>query len=201
MQMGIQFGLSWGSRLMAAQLTTMDLVRKYLGRDYKGTDDELIEQMIMPSAAEWFVREANNPIVVSAHVDYFDGCGQRTHVTRYANVKSVSRVMNDSSEVIARERYTDHVGYVVDGDQIILVGEAFRQGTRNCSVAYTAGYDDIPYIVTLAATELTIYLYRERDRVGVFSRSGEMGTVQYQVLSLPVTVQRVIDQYRVPPEN
>ena len=137
-------------------------------------------------------------IGLATYTDIVDGDCSSSLMLKASPVVAVQSVTVDGAPVPARETW-DGTGYVVQGDKVRLVGSVFTCGVSNVEVTYTAGWATVPEDVQGAVCELAAMKYRQRDSIGVFSRAvvGQEQTM-YQTASLPVQIQRVIDNYRIP---
>lgn len=180
-----------------ADLTTIERLRSYLGAEYVTRDDELLRQLIS-AASSFFIQEVGRDIALTEYVDTVDGGGGSTLNLRASPVVEVTSV-TVNGEIIPERSTWDSEGWSLRGDQVRLVGYQFSVGLDNVIVEYTAGWAEIPDDIQGAVCELAILKRNERDRIGVFSRSVPgQDTTSYQVISIPVGIQRVIDHYRLP---
>lgn len=174
----------------------MDDLRTYLGREYSGRDDASLEQALA-SAQAFFENETDRKIEKTTHTLQFVGSGRSWALLQAYPVVSVTegKVLVGGVSIPKRSGFDS--GWYLDGPRLCLSGASFPEGVE-CSVEYQAGYETVPSDVRLAVVQLAVYFFRERDRMGVFSRSitGQEST-SYQVVSLPISIKTVIDGYRM----
>ena len=180
-----------------ADLTTIERLRSYLGAEYVTRDDALLQTLISAASA-FFIQEVGREIALTSYTDTVDGGGGTTLNLRASPVTEVTSV-TVNGETIPERTTWDGQGWTLKGDQVRLVGYTFAVGLDNVVVEYTAGWATVPDDIQGAVCELAILKRNERDRLGVFSRSVPGAeTTSYQVISIPVGIQRVIDHYRLP---
>lgn len=177
-------------------LTTVDRLVAFLGK-VTPQDTSLLETLLA-GASSFFESEIGRTILATEYTDVRDGNGTSSLVLEASPVISVSQVVVDGEAIEARSSW-DGEGYAVHGDRVRLVGYRFTPGVLNVEVTYTAGWEVVPEDVQLAVCELAAMKYRQRDSLGVLSRAvvGQEQTM-YQTITLPISIQRVIDNYKVP---
>ena len=178
-------------------LTTIQRLRDFLGQAVLTRDDALLVSLL-DSASAFFEREVGRSIGLATYTDTVDGDCSSSLMLRASPVVAVQSVNVDGVEIPPRPNW-DGEGFVVQGDRVRLVGSVFSCGVSNVVVTYTAGWAVVPDDIQGAVCELAAMKYRQRDSIGVFSRAvvGQEQTM-YQTASLPVQIQRVIDNYRIP---
>jgi hypothetical protein len=73
----------------------------------------------------------------------------------------------------------------------------FFEGIQNIAIAYTAGYNGVPFDLQQGATQLVAAKYRSRQWIEQLSQvQPGVGTTAYSRLAIPVDVQMVLDRYR-----
>lgn len=179
-------------------LATIESLRGLLGQEYATRDDALLSA-ILGAASDFFERECGRKIAVADYEETFDGNGTHGVILAASPVVAVTSVTVNGDTIPQRTAW-DGTGWVLQGDRLRLVGSVYSRGVGNCVVSYRAGFDPIPEDVRMAVLEMAALKFRGRDSIGVFSRAvvGQE-QVMYQTSTLPVQIQRVIDNYRVPP--
>ncbi|MEY2668534.1 MAG: hypothetical protein RJA59_1172, partial [Pseudomonadota bacterium] len=88
-------------------------------------------------------------------------------------------------------------GYFLAGNVIKLRDQFVTEGVGNVSISYRAGYEltAIPSEVRQVVTEVAALMYRERDRVGIQSKTlgGEPVSFYY---APPARVVSTVEAYR-----
>jgi len=181
--------------MATGDLVTLETMRLYLGRETVQRDEAILTACIT-AASQRFVGETGVAGVSASFTDYFDGDNGTIHVCSKGPLLTVTSVKVNADTITARATW-DAVGYVIDGDAVRLDGYAYTRGIRNCEIAYTAGWATVPEDVKLCVCELATWVYQNKDRVGIFSRTTEGGgTFQYQVLTVPASAKSIMDRYR-----
>lgn len=179
-----------------ADLTTVEAVKQYLGTTTTVESAEV--QRLVTAASKYLVSALSRP-VKSASITWDTNGNGRTVL--YLPVQPVTAV---SSAAIAGEAAlaaatpggTDE-GYLVSGMTLVLRGgRVWSRGVLNVRVVYTAGYATVPPEIEQGTIELVAARLRERDRVGIQSRSLGPESVTFAREDLPPTVKRLVDQWR-----
>jgi hypothetical protein len=183
--------------MAAGDLTTSAALKAYLGIGTEPLDAEqsgVIDRLIT-SSSTWFKQQVGCDILSATYTDTFNGTGGRLYTPKNYPVAAVSAVSIDGVSIPARVSVNDN-GYSIQDDGIYLVGYSWACGVKNCSVAYTAGYAAIPADVEQAVIEKAAMDYKQKDRLGQMNRSINGESVTWQVLSIPISIQTVIDNYQ-----
>ena len=122
------------------------------------------------------------------HTVFRDGTGSAKMVMVNAPMRDVSSVAIDGM-VIPKAGTYGGVGFswTPGGRVIFLNGYRFTSGIKNCVITYEAGYDDpgvagsypFPVDLIFAAKMYVTLRYREKDRLGVASKSLAGESVSY----------------------
>lgn len=179
-----------------ADLTTIDLVRSYLGDD--ATENQEMLASLISSESARFEGIVGGPIVsVTVTGETFNGLGNQTYFPAKWPVVSVSAVSVDGTAVPARPSVTED-GFVVDGNAVRLVGYTFTKGYRNCSVTYVAGYGAAaPADVQQAVAEMVVSKFKSKDRSNLASAAMAGESVTYLTDMMSEAVRTVVDRYRL----
>jgi len=87
-------------------------------------------------------------------------------------------------------------GYQFNDIGVYLNGYTFTRGLQNVAIAYTAGYPEPPVDIKQAVTELVAMRFRERDRIGVSSKSIAGENMSFTVADMPDSVKTILHNYR-----
>lgn len=87
-------------------------------------------------------------------------------------------------------------GYLFDSESVYLVGRMFTDGRRNVTINYTAGYAAIPSDIVHAVIEIAAQTYREKQWVGLQSKSLASETVAYLRNGIPDSAADTLRRYR-----
>lgn len=111
-------------------------------------------------------------------------------------VSLVSSVYVDG-EAIPEAPGVGEPGWTLLNDRVELVGYFFTAGTANVQVTYTSGFGTIPQDVERACVELSVWMYQNRNHVGISQRSvKESDTITFRKDEWPFLVQLTVDAYR-----
>jgi hypothetical protein len=152
--------------LIYGDLTTFDAVFRWLRvTGIPATDFEMLQDLIT-SASDFIHTWTNRFFPIADYEDIRDGTGTRNMVFANPPVLSVASINVDGVEIPPSPN-TTAFGYVFTPTRISLRGYHFRQRPLNTVIVYTAGYAQIPPMVSQACIELVGQQYRERARIGV----------------------------------
>lgn len=88
------------------------------------------------------------------------------------------------------------IGYQFDSESIYYIGANFTAGRRNVTISYTAGYTTIPADVVHAVIEIAAQTYREKQWIGLQSKSLASETVAYLRNGIPDSAADTLRRYR-----
>lgn len=179
--------------MAAGDLTSLEKLKAYLGA--KAADDDLLLADVITRASQWFVSQVNTPIVSATYNETRSGRGSTRLYPEHEPVTSVTSVTVEGTPIPARLT-TDGDGWVLDEGAIQLVNYTFTVGFANIVIVYVAEYAVIPADIEGAVIEIAAAAYRRKNHVDVFSQSMNGETTQFQTLTIPATIQTVIDRYR-----
>lgn len=87
-------------------------------------------------------------------------------------------------------------GYVYDAYSFMLIGYTFTRGYQNVELSYQAGYDSIPNEIEQACIELIALRYKERERIGMVSKSIAGETVMFSQKDMSDAIQTTLSNYK-----
>jgi len=175
------------------EFATVDEVKYYLGTS-TDADDILISSLVSSESA--FIESwSNRTFDVTPQMDIFNGGGGLEHTFKYYPVVSVASLSIDGRSIPEAATINDS-GYMLYDDRLILFGYNFGWGKRSCIVQYSAGYSVIPSEIKQACIEMVAIRYKERDRIGLNSKSMAGETTAYNVKDMPDHVKSILKQYR-----
>ena len=175
-----------------AALASIDDVKAYVNIA-TDADDVLLTSLIEAESA-YILSWLGRGFELAVHADIFGGNGGREHLFHSYPVVSVSTVTVDGVTIPPAPTIQDK-GYLVYGSRLLLFGYRFARGHLNCRVAYTAG-QETPADVRQACVELVGYRYRNRDRIGLASKSIAGETTAYMTKEMPDHVQGLLQPHR-----
>lgn len=175
-------------------VTTLSKLKEYLG--VTSTTDDVLMNRLIAGASTWFNNQVGLDIVATIYQQVNDGEGTRSVILKHFPITSVSSVVVDGVTIPQRTSVTGS-GWVLKANNVSLTPDySFTDGLQNVVITYTAGYDVIPYDVEQAVIEMAAMRYRERTRIGVMSNTVGGESVSYQTVTIPVSVQSVVDSYK-----
>jgi hypothetical protein len=177
--------------MAAADLTTLQTVKEWLGLDPSNTSDDDLLSRLITAASGFMTRYCNRPFVSQACTEARDGTGSARMLFANYPVSAVASVtvngqsIPPGSSVAAGFYFTDTV--------LVLNGYRFRRGYANVQVSYTAGFDPIPDEIEQACIELITFRYREKDRTGKASEGMAQQTTAFVIKDVPPAVKTMLD--------
>lgn len=177
-----------------ADLTTLATVKEWLSIT-DSSKDALLTRLI--SAASDFIQTWLNRTLASAsYTDTLDGAGGRTLLLGNYPITAVSSVYVDGVS-IPQSTSVAMSGWTYDATRIVLRGGyRFTRDLQNVVVSYTAGYVTTPKEVEQSCIELIARRYKERDRIGVSSKTLAGETVTFSQKDMSDAIKTTLTQYR-----
>jgi hypothetical protein len=193
----------------------------YAGGGFAAVEDVYLAEQIVDQSA-FFIKQMGRASLAlpQEQVEVRSGDGGRSVTPYILPIQSVVSVTIDN-QVVPRRPFPGEPGWMWDNNRVMLDDYAtgnpfpgdyapyyvdgsrwrFTRGVGNVVIRYLAGVA-VPDDVSRAVTELVAYRYRNRDRIGLRSRSlpgGQGGElVTYMVDAIPPSVQAVLERYYVP---
>lgn len=156
--------------MAAGDLTTLEAVKRDLGITVPDANASL--EAWIAGASAWIVSYCEQPILATDHTLVAHGNGGYRMVLPYSPVISISSLKIGGAAVTAGTPGALNDGYFLDSRGIItLRGLVFAPGIGNVEVAYRAGYTTVPAELERACVRIVGRRYRERERLGVTSKS------------------------------
>lgn len=158
-------------------ITTLEAVKAYAGVT-STTTDSVLQNLVNSVSAVLAAYCNRHTFYASTYTALRDGTGNASLLLANFPLRSVMSVVIDERSV----QMSDHGGpgydYVRGGRTVFLRGYAFTRGLRNVKIEYLAGYDaddggtfPVPSELKLAANMYITTRYRERDKLGISSKS------------------------------
>ncbi len=175
-------------------LTTLDNLKGYLGIT-STTDDVLLGRMI-ESASDFVESVTDRTFALTSYNTVLDGIGGTRLLLPNYPIVSVSSLTIDGRSIPAAAS-SQGSGYLFNSFKLTLCGGqyAFCRGQSNVVVAYQAGYATIPADIEQATIEMISLRYKERDRIGMISKSIGGETVAYSQKDMPASASTVLKKY------
>jgi uncharacterized phiE125 gp8 family phage protein len=177
-----------------ADLTTIANVKAWLPVT-AGTDDALLARLVSGVSA-WIEEWLGRTIKSTAYTETLNGNGKNVLALLRYPVTAVASVTIDGVAIPARA-FVGGAGYYFDANYLYLDGYSFTKNSRqNVVVAYTAGFATTPLDLEQAAIELCALRYKDRDRIGVTSKSIGPEHVTFFAKDFPDDVANVLWSYK-----
>jgi hypothetical protein len=181
---------------MATQLATLSQLKQFIGNVPDPTDDELLTRLL-DASAELIERSCSRVFGATIFSETRDGNGLDFMVFSNRPVVSVGSLTINGQTVPQSANYASGGWVLASAWKIALRGSyRFHEGIQNVSVIYTAGYATIPPDLTQACCLVAALAYKERDRMGIDSKSVGGENISFTKDDLPPSVQAVIHNYR-----
>jgi hypothetical protein len=176
-----------------ADLTTIANVKSWLGVS-SAADDTLLTRLVSGVSA-WIQEWLGRTIASSSYTEKLNGNGKAVLAFLNYPVTAVASVTVDGVSIPARTSVAGS-GYSFDSEFLYLDGYAFNSGRQNVVIQYTAGYASTPADLEQAAIELIALRYKDRDRIGVSSKSIGPEHTTFFLKDFPDDVESVLWSYR-----
>lgn len=180
---------------MATQLATLAQVKEYL--DIVGTaDDGLLTRLIdvcSTSIEKWCSRTFG----LTVYTDTLDGNGKQwIPVAQYPITAIDGITIND--DPIPQSTGLAVAGYYFTPPQKVQLrgGYTFARGSQNIVIQYRAGYSILPADVVQCCIKLVAVRYKERDRLGISSKTLNGESISFTVDDFPESIVRVLNDYK-----
>ncbi|GAO01958.1 phage head-tail connector protein [Anaeromyxobacter sp. PSR-1] len=175
-------------------LATLTDLKNYLG--ITSTAEDALLSRLLSGSSDHFEALTGRTFASSGHTGSFDGDGSRLLFPGHTPIISVSSLTVDGEPIPERTSWSGD-GYVVRPYYVELsAGHTFTRGLGNVVLAYGAGFVAVPNDVQQAVITLAGLAYKERTRLGVLSNTVQGEAFSYQTLTLPQSVQSVVEAYR-----
>ena len=111
-------------------------------------------------------------------------------------VTDVTSVYVDG-DVIPESPGVGEPGWVLLNDRVELRGYVFTAGTANVQITYTSGFDTVPQDIERACIELSVWIYQNRNHVGIQQRSvHDAEAITFRKDEWPFIVSLTVDAYK-----
>jgi hypothetical protein len=181
--------------MAAGDLTTIDRVKAFA--DVRNdASDALLTDLVTGASAyvkQWLARSLHQAV----YTMWFDGTGGDVMFLPEWPVVSVSTVSIDE-RVIQPASGPKETGYRWDKYSVWLNNDRWSRGRGNCLIGWTAGYTDqtMPRDIVEAVTELVALVYRDRDRLGLVSKSMSGETTSYMQSAMTRRIESMLRPHR-----
>lgn len=163
-------------------LATLDDLKRLLDIRHADADDVLTS--LLAAASSQFERACGGRVIQAADYEReLDGTGGTVIVVPDRPLIAVTSLyLAGDSEPVPESGGYGEDGYFIRGNCLHLRGYRTTEGTGTVSLAYRAGFEEVPADIAQAVKEMAGLMFREKDRLGQQSRNGPDGsTVFYYV--------------------
>lgn len=171
----------------ALDLTTLANVKSWLGITV-GTFDTDLSRLIT-SASAFAQNVMNRTIASTAYSEQRDGHGGTSIITSNYPILSVASVVIDGVVVPS-------ANYSSNANGIYLTSGAFNRAKNNVTLNYTAGFASTPQDLEQAIIETIAVRWKEKDRIGMSSKSLAGETTSFMIKDFPPSAQTLLNQYK-----
>lgn len=151
-------------------LTTLEKVKQWL-KLAVAVDDELLQRLI-DSASAFVENWLGFPVLRHEVVRWVDGNGKDELVLTDPHILNIKSI-NIDERIIPPEQYR-HADW-----WLILDSAYFSRGRRNICITYDMGFDGVPADIENAVIDLVGLAYKEKDRIGIQSKTLASETISY----------------------
>lgn len=177
-----------------ANLTTRADVKAWLGIT-SANSDAVIDRLIAAAsaAAEAYM---SRTIAAADYTERGDGWSGDTFVPRRQPINSVAS-LSIGGVTVAASPDGIQAGYMIDGNQVVLVGgPRFCRGRQNVVLAYNAGYATTPPDIAQAVIETVAVALKRGEHADVSSKSLAGESITYITAELPPSAKAALREYK-----
>ena len=165
-------------------LCTLDEVKQYLGIETTSSD-ELLTSLIN-NGSEFIENYTNRKFAITDYLEIRDGTGNAKMPIYYAPITEITSVKIWDAEVTAKN--TSNLIYFTDGN-------VFPIGIMNIQISYKAGFASTPLDVKQACIELVSYKYKQKDRIGLNSKTLAGEVINFEHKDIRAEIKNVLASY------
>lgn len=160
------------------------------------SEDDLALYQAAVAGSRWFENQIGRTVRAADYVELQDGTGGRLIVPSNPPLISVATngvTVNGTTFPLSTGYGV--AGYYLNGSVIRLRDLFVSQGYGNVAIQYRGGYESVPDDIRQAVLEVSAIMYRERDRIGIQSKTlgGEPVSFYY---APPARVVSTVEAYR-----
>lgn len=165
-------------------LCSLDDVKQYLGIETT-TSDVLITSLINSASA--FIESFTNRVFsIADYTEVRDGTGNSKMPVCFAPITEITSVKIDDIEYDVK--HTQTLIYFSNGN-------IFPAGIMNVELQYKAGYSSIPLDVKQACIELVAYKFKQKDRIGLNSKTLAGEVISFEQKDIRIEIKNVLASY------
>lgn len=182
---------------MTTPLATLAQIKQHIGNFADATDDILLQRLAL-AASEFIERRCARTFGQAGYVERRNGNGLACLSLRAQPVTAVHS-LSINGVAVAEATAWDGRGWALESSWrlVLLGGLEFTRGGMNVVVSYTAGYTaaTMPDDLVQACCHMAALMYKERDRIGLSSKSVGGESISYSG-DVPDVVLATIQTHR-----
>lgn len=167
-------------------LCTLEDLKLYLGIE-NANQDTLLSNLIN-SASGYIENYCNRDFSIQEYTERLHGTGKPFLPVHNAPITEVLSVVNSYGVEF------EGVGHI-DTMLVMSNNAVFSKGTFNWTVTYKGGYATVPYDVAQACIELAAYKFKDRDRIGLNSKTLAGEVISYEKKDIRGEIKNVLANY------
>lgn len=176
--------------MAAGDLTTLASVKATIPNLGAVTTYDALLGRLITAASSWICSYLNRDILATTYVQTLDGNGSASLQVGQYPITALAALTVDGLDMKA---------YAVFNRRMIrLTYGRFTRGVANVHVTYTAGYATVPPDLEQSCIELVAWRFRERERIGLASKSLQTGgeVESYQTTDVPASVKTNLNNWK-----
>lgn len=176
--------------MAAGDLTTLANVKAFIPSMGTVTTFDALLGRLITAASSWIKSYLNRDILTTTYVETLDGTGTTGLMVGQYPITALTSLVVDGKDVTADAIFNRRM--------IRLKTGKFYTGVGNVVVNYTAGYAAAPSDLEQACIELVAWRFRERERLGLASKSLQTGgeVESYQTTDVPASVRTNLNNWK-----
>jgi hypothetical protein len=179
-----------------ADLVKLSDVKHFIGNDATSAEDYTLATMIT-AVSDAITQILGRNILATDYTTTFDGKGHSKYQFPQYPVTAVSSLSIDGTDIPIRTDLTStSAAYVFNENFLTLIGTSFTPGIQNCTISYTAGYENVPASIKQACIRWIAFLRAKNDRIDLASKAMGPETTAYLMSSMPPDVRLSLSQWR-----
>lgn len=176
--------------MAAGDLTTLANVKAFIPSMGTVTTFDALLGRLITAASSWIKSYLNRDILTTTYVETLDGTGTTGLMVGQYPITALTSLVVDGKDVTADAIFNRRM--------IRLKTGKFYTGVGNVVVNYTTGYAAAPSDLEQACIELVAWRFRERERLGLASKSLQTGgeVESYQTTDVPASVRTNLNNWK-----
>lgn len=174
-------------------LTTVAKVKEWLALK---VDPPADLQQVLDAASAFVEKYLGFPVLRHTVTEQRDGNGKAEMMLKEHYVLSFTSVTISGQDFPESPDYHQRGWRHADWWIMLQGGDVFTRGRRNITLVYEAGFDVVPADIEQAVIDLCALRYKEKDRIGVQSKTLAAETISFMISDLSQSQRAVLNKYR-----